>query len=192
MYLEKNISNSVGQHGFTLLELVLAVGLVSLLSLFLYKSMDNDFFLKRVDATIERAQRIANSAVLTYYNVSNPDKTNEKYTFPNFATSSMTSLNGVTVNMVTPLNGITYDGSIVASNFVLKVESDHLVSVTFTLPDTDWKIENAKLTPVDLYGSGEDDGLEVTMFSRAQEETFVDLTGISRSIKKNIYLQEVR
>lgn len=178
--------------GFTLIELVTALGLISILSLFLYKTYNEHFILKRVEATLEKSQRIVNAAPLIYYNVSNPDEQDEEYRFKEFSDGSIKRLKGLKVNLITPMDGITYQGTTVSSSYNLKVESNHLVSATFLLPGTEWKIENALLVETDTIGNGDPDAVSVTVYSRAQEETFLDLTGISRTIKKQIYFQEVR
>ncbi|MBL4865918.1 MAG: prepilin-type N-terminal cleavage/methylation domain-containing protein [Pseudomonadales bacterium] len=179
-------------HGFTLIELLTVIGIISTLSLFLWKDYDEEVFNRKVYTTIRSAQDLVNAVSLVERGVTNPDASNYQYEFANDNDETAFTIASINGNAAPGETLLHSEGTFTSAHQFNRRNT--LVSATVEVPGVNWSstFPRAKIT---LYSTNdtENDAARVELYPRwTGAKVSVDLTATSRFLKSYYYWQLTR
>ena len=177
--------------GYTLIELITVIGIISVMVLFLYRGYLQQMTNQRVIASVDNAQLLVNAAAIERFKVENPDDVNYEFTYPVENRDSYSSINGLAVELQSKVHGTRYAGEVYESLYQFE-RQDELLRLRVSLPGTNWSFPRADKELYSTDGEGAENASYIYVFPRTTKPSPVDLTAISRRVKQQYYWQTIR
>lgn len=185
----QSYSHQKYSHGFTLIEIIMVVGLIGLVTLYLYEGYKEEMNMQRVRAVVKIGQDIVNAAELESYGVTNPDVSDYDYSLPLADNTTFTTLAGRAIRTDSVFHGIPYSGDTFVSDYDF-ARSTGLLNVEIEVPGVDFEFIGVSETTSDFgVADASDDMTTLTLYPRSETNSLVDLTAISRYVKSEYYWQ---